>query len=88
MEFRWNEWNLEHVHAHGVHPREAEGVVERAREHEWKRQGDGKWLILGRGLGGRWLHVIFLIDPDDRVYVIHARPLTADEKQRLRRRLR
>jgi uncharacterized DUF497 family protein len=88
MKFRWNDWNIDHVAEHGVQPREAEGVVERAREHEWKYEGDGKWLIWGRGLGDRLIQVIFLIDPDDSVYVIHARPLTAVEKQQLRRRLR
>ncbi|MCX5683433.1 MAG: hypothetical protein NT049_07100 [Planctomycetota bacterium] len=63
MKFRWNEWNIDHVAEHGVQPREAEGVVEQAREHEWEYEGNGKWLIRGRGLGGQWLQAIFLIAP-------------------------
>ena len=31
MDFRWNEWNEEHVANHGVLPQEAEVVVESAR---------------------------------------------------------
>ena len=31
MEFRWNEWNLDHVSKHGVTPDEAEYVVRNAR---------------------------------------------------------
>ena len=88
MKFRWNDWNIGHVAEHYVQPLEAESVVEQAREHEWEYRGEGKWLIRGRGFGERLIQVIFLIDPDDSVYVIHARPLTLREKQRLRRRQR
>lgn len=31
MDFRWNDWNLEHVAVHGVEIEEAEHVVEHAR---------------------------------------------------------
>jgi len=41
------------------------------------------WLVWGRG--GRMLWVVFLIDEDDSVYVIHARPLTEREKRRHRK---
>jgi hypothetical protein len=58
VEFRWNDWNLEHVAEHGVDPDEAEGQV------------------------------VFVIDEDDLVYVIHARPLTEKERRRHRRWLR
>ena len=32
------------------------------------------------------LQVVFVIDEDDAIYVIHARPLTEPEKRRHRRR--
>ena len=86
MEFRWNRWNEEHIGRHGVLPSEAEAVIENARRPFPLAREDDKWLVWGRGRGGRWLQVVFVIDEDDMVYVIHARPLTENEKRRLRRR--
>lgn len=86
MDFRWNEWNTQHVGEHGVTPDEAEKVVESTHERNWARRADGKWLVQGRGEGGRPLQVVLILDPDGTVYVIHARPLTYREKHRLRRR--
>lgn len=86
MQFRWNDWNLEHVAKHGVDPLEAEKVVFSAtRPYPLKRE-DEKWLVWGRGFGGRLLQVIYLLDDDETVYVIHARPLTDREKHLYRRR--
>ncbi len=88
MEFRWSDRNLQHVAEHGVDPEEAEGVVEEA-EVPWPLYGgDGKYLVWGRGRGDRLLQVVFVIDRDDAVYIIHARPLTEKEKRRFRRRSR
>lgn len=86
MRFRWNDWNLEHATKHGVEPWEAEYVVRNARSPYPQRREDEKWLVTGRGSGGRFLQVVFLLDDDDVVYVIHARPLTDKEKRRYRRR--
>ena len=82
MEFRWIEWNEDHVQQHGVSPEEAETVVERARTPFPRMIEDDKRLVWG---GGRLLQVIFLLDEDDTVFIIHARPLTQKEKQRDRR---
>jgi uncharacterized DUF497 family protein len=88
MEFRWIEWNVEHIAKHSVDPEEAELVV-RAMKSPYPQQiGDDKLLAVGRGSGGRYLQVIFVLDPDDTVFVIHARPLTDREKKRFRRRTR
>ena len=87
MEFRWNEWNLDHVSKHGVTPDEAEYVVRNARRPYPQRRDADKWLVWGRGYGARFLQVIFVEDDDD-VYIIHARPLTEKEKRRYRRRNR
>jgi uncharacterized DUF497 family protein len=86
VDFRWNDWNVEHIARHGVGPAEAEQVIRAARA-PYPRKIDGeKWLVWGRGRGERFLQVVFVLDPDDAVYVIHARPLTGQEKRRYRRR--
>jgi uncharacterized DUF497 family protein len=95
VEFRWNDWNVEHIAEHGVSPQEAELVIEHARPPYPELQEENKWRVVGRGYGGRWLQVVFVFDPEDEdpetedmVYVIHARPLTDREKRRERRKSR
>ncbi len=85
MDFRWNEWNVEHIAKHGVWPEDAEAVVRSAARPYPRKIGDDKWLVTGQGQGGRFLRVIFVLDDDGAIYVIHARPLTDQEKRRLRR---
>ena len=86
MEFRWHEWNIEHIGTHGVSPNEAEAVVRRAVQPYPRKLDDDKWLVWGQGRGGRFLQVIFVLDEDESVFVIHARLLTDREKRRYRRR--
>jgi uncharacterized DUF497 family protein len=86
MEFRWNDWNMEHVANHGVSPGEAETVVRGAARPWPQKIEDDKWLVWGRGRGGRLLQVVFALDEDGTVFVLHARPLTEIEKRRFRRR--
>ena len=88
MKFRWIEWNLEHIARHGVGRDEAELVIQRAQSPFPQQIGDEKLLVQDQGHGGRFLQVIYVLDPDDTVFVIHARPLTSREKKRLRRRKR
>ena len=49
---------------------------------------DDKFLVWGPTAEGRFLQVVFLVDDEDSVFVVHARPLTDKEKKRYRRRLR
>ncbi len=86
MKFRWNEWNQEHIADHGVWLGEAEAIVRGATRPFPMYRGDGKWLVIGRGSGGRLLQVVYVLDGDDTIYIIHARPLTDREKRRYRRR--
>ena len=88
MDFRWNRWNEEHVGTHDVAPEEAEEVVLGAQPPFPLVEGDDKYLVWGPTGAGRLLQVVFVIDPDDAVFVIHARPLTEKEKKRFRRRMR
>ncbi|HEY3244606.1 MAG TPA: hypothetical protein VGM03_14795 [Phycisphaerae bacterium] len=71
MEFRWNEWNLDHANRHGVTPAEAKLLVRRGRA---RHAGDNKYVVRGGGTGGRLIQVVYVIDPDGTVYVIHACP--------------
>ncbi len=88
MGFRWNDWNVEHVARGAVSPDEAEMVIRGARSPFPRKIEEDKWLVWGRGRGGRFLQVIFVLDEDETVYVIHARPLNDQEKRRLRRQRR
>lgn len=88
MLFRWNRWNIEHIAAHGITPEEAEGVVRSAKDPYPRYREDGKWLVWGRGQGGRLVQVVFVLDPDDSIFIIHARLLTARETRRYRKRSR
>jgi uncharacterized DUF497 family protein len=86
MEFRWIDWNRDHVAEHGVDPDEAEMVVRLARPPYPRKIEEDKWLVVGRGRGGRFLQVIYVVDPDKTVFIIHARPISEREKRRYRRR--
>lgn len=86
MDFRWNVWNIEHIGGHGVSPEEAELVINTARSPYPRKIQEDKWIVWGRGSGGRFLQVVFVLDEDMTVFVIHARPLTEPEKRRYRRR--
>ena len=63
-------------------------VVRQAKPPFPQQVGDEKFFVMGQGRGGRYLQVVYVLDPDDTVFVIHARPLTEKEKKRYRRRKR
>ena len=88
MEFRWNEWNAEHLAQHGIEAEAAERVVEEATAPYPRRIGEDKLLVWGRGPAGELLQVIFVLDKDGSAYILHARALTEKEKGRYRRRKR
>jgi uncharacterized DUF497 family protein len=51
-------------------------------------ESDDKYLVWGPTGSGRLIQVVFVIDPDESLFVIHARELTEREKKRFRRRRR
>ena len=85
-EFRWISWNTEKCELHGVHPEETEFVIRNARRPFPRRVDDQKLLAWGQASSGDYLQVIFLIQDDGALFVIHARPLTEREKHRFRRK--
>jgi uncharacterized DUF497 family protein len=88
LDFRWNRWNEEHVGQHGVTPEEAEDVVVGARAPFPLVEKDERFLVWGPTTEGRLLQVVFVLDEDDSVFVIHTRDLTEQEKKRYRRKFR
>jgi uncharacterized DUF497 family protein len=88
MEFRWNDWNEEHIARHGMTPEEAEYLVEHKRRPYPQMIGDGKWIVVGQTSAGVFAQVVFRLDDDRTVYVIHCRPLNDAEKRRFRRRMK
>ena len=88
MEFRWIDWNIQKCVRHGVRPVEAEYVVRHASRPYPCQIGDEKALVRGQTDAGRYLQVIYLLDEDETVFVIHAMPLTVKKKRTHRRRQR
>ena len=86
--FRWNQWNVDHIEQHAVSSDEAEYVIDWAKPPYPEPIGDNKWRVRGQSLNGRYLQVIFVFDPDNIIYVIHARGLNEQEKRQLRRRMK
>ncbi len=85
-DFRWNEWNIDHIANHGVAPEQAEYIVRTARKPWPSYEGNGRWLVRGQDKAGLFLQVAYIVDSDETLYVIHARPLDDGEKRQLRRR--
>ena len=80
-DFRWNEWNLDHATKHGCRIPEIESVVRREANRA-RKIGDDKLRVEGRGVGDRFIEVIFVVDADgETVYVIHAMPLTTRRRK-------
>jgi len=77
---------LEKCQLHGVSPQDAEFVVRSARKPYPRRIDDQKVLVWGKTENGEYFQVVFLIQENGILFVIHARPLTPKEKHRYRRR--
>jgi uncharacterized DUF497 family protein len=84
-DFRWIAWNIEKVERHGLSVLDVEHVVNNARRPYPKPIGNDKWLVIGPIRSGTIIQVIYMIDVDDVLFVIHARPLTFKERRRHRR---
>lgn len=86
--YRWIPWNVAKCESHGVSPGEAEYVIGHARRPFPVCVDDEKVLVWGQTEDGRYLQVVYLVEDDGVLFVIHARPLTPNEKSRFRRRRR
>jgi uncharacterized DUF497 family protein len=84
--FRWIAWNVGKIEGHGLVTDDVEYAVNNARRPYPMPIGNEKWLVIGPTPRGRAIQVIYLVDADDSLFVIHARPLTPNERRRQRRR--
>ena len=85
---RWNEWNLQHIAKHGVNAQEVEFVVNHVKPPFPRQIEKQKFLVQGQTAEGRYLHVIFVVDPDDEFdfnehSLADILQLTEDEKPRV-----
>jgi uncharacterized DUF497 family protein len=84
--FRWIPWNVGKVEGHKLTVGEVEYAVNSARRPFPKPIGNEKWLVIGPTNSGRPIQVIYLVDDDEALFIIHARPLTHQERRRRRRK--
>jgi uncharacterized DUF497 family protein len=73
---------------HGVAPAEAEYVIEHAKPPCPSDAGDEKFEVRGQTDSGYYLIVIYVVDEDGTIFVIHPRPMKVSEKRQYRRRKR
>ena len=67
MLFSWDDWNTEHIVAHGVNRAEAEHVVRNAAVPFPRDVGGEKFSVWGQTPVGRYLQVIFIYRESDEV---------------------
>ena len=62
-QFKWNEWNLQKIDAHGLSAAEVEGAFDRCFSVE--ERPDGSFKMLAETPSGRKIWVIWRYDRDD-----------------------
>ena len=85
QDFVWSDYSLGKCEKHGVAPEEAEYVVVNARKPYPMLHREGTWIVQGQTFQGRWIRVVYFLDPMDRIVVIHAQPLEGKRQRRRRR---
>jgi hypothetical protein len=66
---------------HGCSVPEIESAVRNAERGFPRKIGDAKWRVQGRGVGGRMIDIVYVLDLDATIYVIHAMPLTTRRRR-------
>jgi uncharacterized DUF497 family protein len=87
MDADWDEFNIEHIARHNVCPNEAEEALldrNRVSIESNTRNGERRWVILGKTYGGRLLVVVFT-RRGEQIRVVTARNATSSEKRRYKR---
>lgn len=86
-DFRWIDWNLEKIARHGLSTDEVEFVVNNPIPPYPRKEGE-KSIVAGPTRSGLWIQVIYVFDPDGRIFVIHSRSLDTEESRKAQRRIR
>ena len=81
--FEWDEHNLFHAIRHGISKEEIEEVILGA--HLVRKGLSGVYVAYGRTLDGRYAIAVFQYKGHGVVRPFSARPITLNEKKRLRR---
>ena len=82
-----SETGMPHIHRHGVREDEADDVLSNPGEDRPGKEGSR--IAIGQTLGGRYLRVIYVPDPDpESVFVITAYELKGKSLAAYRRRRR
>jgi hypothetical protein len=98
--FIWTTWNIEHIAKHGITPAEAEWVVEHGSPIKMKddklivrgQTRAGRYIqvifVFQADVQGIDYTEVDLVETgdEDAMYVIHARPLEAEEKRNVKKR--
>jgi uncharacterized DUF497 family protein len=82
--FEWDDQNVEHIARHMVSPDEAEAVLDNSPHV--LRTADGKYLAYGPTDDGRYLLVVYIVQPGPLIRVITARDMDNSEKKQHRGR--
>jgi hypothetical protein len=87
MNADWDEFNIEHIADHNVSPNEAEEALldrNRVSIQSNKRNGEKRWVIVGKTYGGRLLVVVFT-RRGEQIRVVTAYDATSSERKRYKR---
>jgi len=89
-ELIWDEWNVEHIAAHGVEPEEVEEVCTSRRRLVLRiglsKRGLKRYQVFGPTDSGRLLTVILDRVQPGRFYMVTSRDMTNQEKRGYRRK--
>lgn len=85
--FEWGEDNEDHIISkHGVWPEEVEEIFD--SKHYVRKTKENKYLVYGKTNSGRYLFVVVILKPMNRIKVITARDMTDKEKKTFRKIVR
>lgn len=82
--FWWDDINIDHIARHGVHPLEAQEVIDDDPFVTYR--GEGKYLAYGQTDGGRYLVVVYTWKSNERLRVITARDMNKRERRMFHRK--
>ena len=87
-DFKWIDWNIEHIAHHGLSVDEVEFVVNSAVPPFPKSRRDDSYAVIGPTRAGLWIQVLYTAGADGRLFVFHARPSIAREAREAQREIR